>query len=144
MKNKSKCPFCGGTKVKPFVRAFTNQNCTDCDSDGMMADVVLEKLDLDEYIENRVEKKAEKKRLAAEKAARAVQPALLTDIAIGTKFIRRGTKRKDVETVVDIYRTYNLQGDLVKTMYVVEHMFMGQNIRSEVVSTTIKRGTIIE
>lgn len=54
------------------------------------------------------------------------------DIVIGTKFIRIGKKRKDIETVYDIFKTYNNAGELVNTMYGVEHYFMGQIVRDTV------------
>lgn len=62
------------------------------------------------------------------------------DIKIGMKFIRVGTKRKDIETIVDIYKTYNSKGELVKTEYVTEHLFMGQTMRNTVNVVTIQRG----
>ena len=63
------------------------------------------------------------------------------EITIGTKFIRQGRKRKDIETVIDIYKTYNSKGELVKTRYVSEKEFMGQTLRDyDVLSTTIKIG----
>ena len=65
------------------------------------------------------------------------------EIKIGTKFVKQDKKIKHVETVVDIYNTYNSKGELVKTRYVSEHEFMGQKIRdSDVVAVTIKRGLI--
>jgi len=65
------------------------------------------------------------------------------EITIGTKFIKEGRKIKQVETVVDIYKTYNSKGELVKTRYVSEHEFMGQKLRDyDVVAVTIKRGLI--
>lgn len=50
-KGRSKCPFCGGTKTKPFVRAFVNQNCTDCDSNGTISNKKLVEMGLDDCIE---------------------------------------------------------------------------------------------
>ena len=47
----SKCPFCGGTKTKPFVRAFANQNCTDCNGDGLISNRKLVAMGLDDCIE---------------------------------------------------------------------------------------------
>ena len=62
-------------------------------------------------------------------------------IPIGTTFIRRGNKRKDVETVVDVYTTTNTKGDVVKTTYVASHVFMGQTIiNHDTAATTIMRG----
>ena len=36
----------------------------------------------------------------------------MEEITIGTQFIRQGRKRKDIETVIDIYKTYNSKGEL--------------------------------
>lgn len=51
VKGYSKCPFCGGTKTKPFVRIFANQNCTDCNSKGMISNRMLVMMGLDDCIE---------------------------------------------------------------------------------------------
>ncbi len=65
------------------------------------------------------------------------------EIEIGTKFVRRGNKRKDVETVVDKLTTYNLAGDIIKVRYVCEHIFMGQIVTNrDTLSTTIKMGLV--
>ena len=69
-----------------------------------------------------------------------VQAIKKEDIVIGTKFIRMGKKRKDIETVYDIFKTYNSAGELVNTVYGVEHLFMGQVIRDTVNVVTIQRG----
>lgn len=67
------------------------------------------------------------------------------EIGIGTRFIRRGTKRKDIETVTDIYTTYNSKGEVVSIRYVATHEFMGQVITDhDIVKTTILRSKIIE
>lgn len=61
---------------------------------------------------------------------------------IGTQFIKVSAKgkRRDLCTVVDIYRTYNSEGKLVSLRYVAEHNFMGQNVMDyDVVETTIIR-----
>lgn len=50
---KSKCPFCGGTKTRPFTGGGKSQDCTDCDKNGMILNSKLVKLDLHEFIENR-------------------------------------------------------------------------------------------
>ncbi len=50
IKGRSECPFCGGTKVKPFVRAFRSQDCTDCDKNGTISNQVLYQLDLLDFI----------------------------------------------------------------------------------------------
>ena len=46
----STCPFCNGTKTKPFVRAFANQNCTDCNSDGKISNRKLVEMGLDDFV----------------------------------------------------------------------------------------------
>ena len=58
------------------------------------------------------------------------------DYPIGTKFYTAG-KNKIICTVVDILKTYNSKGELVKTIYLEEHPFAGQIIRSEVVKASI-------
>jgi DnaJ-class molecular chaperone len=47
----SKCPFCSGTKTKPFIRAFSNQNCTNCDKNGMISNKSLVIMGLEDCIE---------------------------------------------------------------------------------------------
>ena len=65
--------------------------------------------------------------------------------SIGTKFIRRGTKRRDVETIVDIHTTYNSKNEVVSVKYVTEHVFMGQKvINQDVPAATIARGHIFQ
>ncbi|WOB06508.1 hypothetical protein [Piscinibacter gummiphilus] len=67
-----------------------------------------------------------------------------TTYPIGTKFARRvSAKRTDVCTVVDIHRTYNNAGELVKTRYVATHEFLGQVVTDhDVVAVTIARNLI--
>lgn len=48
---KSKCPFCSGTKTKPFIRPFRNQDCTDCDINGMISNKSLVIMGLEDCIE---------------------------------------------------------------------------------------------
>lgn len=54
IKGKSKCPFCGGTKTKPFIRPFTNQNCTDCNSEGMISNRRLVEMGLEDCIDKTI------------------------------------------------------------------------------------------
>ncbi len=62
------------------------------------------------------------------------------DIKIGLKFVRPWTKRKDVETITDIYETRNSAGELVRTRYVATHEFMGQQmVDSDIVIVSIQR-----
>jgi hypothetical protein len=61
---------------------------------------------------------------------------------IGHQFKTRG-KHPRLCTVVDILRTYNAKGDLVKTRYVATHEFMGQTVTDgDVCETTIAMGSI--
>lgn len=61
------------------------------------------------------------------------------EIAIGTEFLTRG-KSKKMCKVIDIYRTYNSLGELVRTTYLCEHEFCGQPVRHEEVATTVLMG----
>ena len=61
--------------------------------------------------------------------------------SIGTKYIAKG-KRKDIETVTDILKTYNSKNELVKIEYIVEHDFLNQKISHVVCHTTIKLAEI--
>ena len=64
---------------------------------------------------------------------------------VGTQFIRATSKRKDIETVVDILTTINLSGDVVKIRYICSHDFLGQQVLDyDVNAVTIARGLINE
>ena len=58
---------------------------------------------------------------------------------IGQEFIKKNSKRQDVETIVDILTTVSaVTGETVKTRYVLEHDFCGQPVRnSDVLQTTL-------
>ena len=60
---------------------------------------------------------------------------------IGTKFIAQG-KRKDIETITEILKTYNSKNELVKTEYIVEHDFLNQKVTHVVCETTLKLAEI--
>lgn len=61
---------------------------------------------------------------------------------LGTTFKTRG-KAPKLCTVVDVLKTYNLAGDLVKVRYVATHEFMGQTVTdSDVPATTIAMGLV--
>lgn len=61
---------------------------------------------------------------------------------IGTVFTTQGKHPKQC-TVIDIYKTYNAAGELVKTTYVATHTFCGQIITEyDIPSATIVRGFI--
>jgi len=64
---------------------------------------------------------------------------------IGTKFIRRNSKRQDIETITDIYTTKNIKGKIVKITYVASHNFMGTIIHDyDILAPTIARSKIIK
>ena len=61
---------------------------------------------------------------------------------IGTKYKTRG-KAPRICTVVDVLRTYNSAGELVKLRYVSQHDFCGQVVTDwDVVDTTVAMGKI--
>ena len=61
---------------------------------------------------------------------------------IGTKFMTRGKCPKRC-TVVDILKTYNHAGELVRIRYVATHDWMGQTLVDETVThTTIAMGKV--
>ena len=64
----------------------------------------------------------------------------MANIQIGTKFMNRDKNQKEC-TVIDIYKTYNNAGDLVKTNYVATHDFCGQIVTVyDIPAATICRG----
>lgn len=59
---------------------------------------------------------------------------------VGQKFKSAG-KHARLCTIVDVWRTYNVAGELVRIRYVATHEFNGQIITDhDVVDTTIARG----
>ena len=59
---------------------------------------------------------------------------------IGTKFKTRGKAPREC-VVTDIHTTYNHKGELVKTRYVVAHLFLGQLVlTNDLPETTITMG----
>ena len=61
---------------------------------------------------------------------------------IGFKFNGKQTsksKRSDEYTIIDIETTTNSSGEVVKVEYVMTHNFMGQEVRSRALRTTICR-----
>ena len=50
-KGKSKCPFCSGSKIKPFIGTYVSQNCKFCDKEGLVKNTKLYDYDLIEFIE---------------------------------------------------------------------------------------------
>ncbi|MFV0565769.1 MAG: hypothetical protein ACK5NB_08055 [Flavobacteriaceae bacterium] len=64
------------------------------------------------------------------------------NIKIGDKFVRQGTKRKDVCTVCDFMTVTNSKGEIVNQYWVAEYYFMGQRMTYEPSKTTIVRNRI--
>lgn len=65
---------------------------------------------------------------------------LVAKYSIGQQFKPIG-KRSQLCTVVDILKTYNAKGELVKIRYVATHDFMGQVVTDyDVNEVTIARG----
>jgi threonine dehydrogenase-like Zn-dependent dehydrogenase len=61
---------------------------------------------------------------------------------IGQQYKTMG-KHSKVCTIIDIYKTYNTNGEMVKLRYVSQHEFCGQIVKDDdVVETTIARGLI--
>lgn len=64
---------------------------------------------------------------------------------IGTKFIRKSNKKvKPIETVIDVYKTYNSKNELVNIEYITQYEFCGQLIKHTALNTTIALGTLVE
>ena len=64
----------------------------------------------------------------------------MIDELIGKQYLTRG-KYPKLYTVRDKYSTYNMNGDLVKTRYMAEQVFLGQLIQDvDVCKTTILMG----
>ena len=64
---------------------------------------------------------------------------------VGTKFIRRNSKRNDIETIQDIYTTRNIKNSIVKQVYVTSHEFLGATVYNhEVPLATVARGKIVK
>lgn len=62
--------------------------------------------------------------------------------AIGTRYKTRDKHPREC-TVVDIHKTFNMAGELVKIRYVATHNFAGQVLTdNDVVETTIARGLL--
>lgn len=61
---------------------------------------------------------------------------------IGTQYKTRGKSPK-VCTVIDIWKTYNSKGELVKIRYVSTHKFCGQTVTDNDVGETTKAMGVI-
>ena len=67
----------------------------------------------------------------------------MADYPIGTKYYLKRGKMEIVCTVIDIHKTYNAAGELVKTRYVSTYKFCGQLVtESDVVAVTIAKGLV--
>jgi hypothetical protein len=63
-----------------------------------------------------------------------------TEYPLGTQYLEHG-KHPNLCTVVDVWKTYNSAGELVRLRYVTEHTFCGQTVKNnDVVAVTIARG----
>jgi hypothetical protein len=61
---------------------------------------------------------------------------------ISQQFRTRG-KAPCLCTIVDVWRTYNVRGEMVRLRYVAKHQFMGQTITDHgVCETTIAMGAV--
>ena len=67
-----------------------------------------------------------------------------SECLLGKQYIRTSwRKNPKLCTVVDVLKTYNKAGELVKTRYVSEHEFLGQTVVDrDVCETTILRGEV--
>jgi len=67
------------------------------------------------------------------------------EFSIGHKFIRRHSKHKYIETIVDIHKTIStVNNEVVKTRYVATHDFCGQPVTDyDVLQTSIAMGELI-
>ena len=65
---------------------------------------------------------------------------------IGTKFIRKYSKNakvKHIETVIDVYKTFNSKNELVHLTYITTYEFCGQLIKHTALNTTIALGVVL-
>ena len=63
---------------------------------------------------------------------------------IGVKFIRKHSKRKDIETIIDILTTRNIKNEVIKIEYIASHDFLGQTITAKTMQSTIALSTIVK
>lgn len=62
---------------------------------------------------------------------------------IGTQFIPQGRKHARLHTVVDVWKTFNSKGELVRIRYVATHETAGQTVTDyDVGGTTIAMGMV--
>ncbi len=68
----------------------------------------------------------------------------MTDCLLGKQFKTRG-KHPKLCTVVDVHKTYDKDGELVRTRYVSQHEFLGQTVTTyDIPSVTILRGEVTQ
>jgi len=68
----------------------------------------------------------------------------MTDCLLGKQFKTRG-KHPKLCTVVDVHKTYNRDGELIRTRYVSQHEFLGQTVTTyDIPSVTILRGEVTQ
>lgn len=58
---------------------------------------------------------------------------------IGLQFVYYADKQKRVHTILNIYTTRNVAGNVVKIEYLVEHEFCGQRLTELMIDTAIAR-----
>ena len=58
---------------------------------------------------------------------------------IGTKYTLKRKNSKQDKTIVDVYKTYNSDNELIKIEYACVHKFMGQDVASTATDTEIAR-----
>ena len=51
VRRSSKCPFCGGSKIKPFMGFGKSQNCKECNKDGFISNSKLRRMGLEDFVE---------------------------------------------------------------------------------------------
>ena len=69
---------------------------------------------------------------------------MANEISIGTEFMSRGNHPRKC-TVVDIYKTYNAAGELIKITYAATHDFAGQTVTEhDIPAATIIRGLVTD
>ena len=66
----------------------------------------------------------------------------IKNVTIGDKFTKRGDKRKDVYTVIDIYTVTDSSGEVVRHECMATHDFLGQTIKGEIPFATVVMGRI--
>lgn len=63
---------------------------------------------------------------------------------VGTKFIPYYDKHKRVATIVDIYTTTNMAGEIVSIDYKTEYIFGSHTVSGSEVAPTIARSEVLD